>query len=70
MIKNIGQTERILRLIAGIAVAVIAWFYGGDGALLGYILWIIAAVLVLTSLFAVCPAYRLFGFSTCPLKRK
>ena len=70
MIKNLGQPDRILRLVAGIVAAVIAWLYGGGWPVLGPVLWVVAAVLILTAALATCPAYRLFGLSTCPLKKK
>lgn len=70
MIKNLGQPDRILRLVAGIVAAVIASLYGGGWPVLGPVLWVVAAVLILTAALATCPAYRLFGLSTCPLKKK
>ena len=70
MLKNLGQTDRILRLAAGIVIAAISWFYGANWPILGPVLWIVAAVLLLTAAFATCPAYRLVGLSTCPLKKK
>ena len=70
MIRNLGQTTRILRLIAGIAVALIAWTFGSGWPVFGPILWIMATMLMLTAAFATCPAYRLFGCSSCPLKKK
>jgi len=69
MIRNLGQSDRILRLVAGVVVAALAWIYGGGWPVLGPILWIVAAVLILTAAFATCPAYRLLGLSTCPLKK-
>lgn len=70
MIRNLGQSDRILRLVAGIVAAIIAWFYGGGWPVLGPVLWVVAAILILTAALATCPAYRLFGLSTCPLNKK
>ena len=70
MIKNLGQTDRLLRLVAGIVVAAIAWLYGAGWPILGPVLWVVAAVLVVTAALATCPAYRLIGLSTCTLNRK
>lgn len=69
MIKNLGQTDRLLRLVAGIVVAVVAWGPGGTWPVLGPLLWLVAVVLVLTAAVSFCPAYRLFGLSTCPVKK-
>ena len=42
----------------------------GGWPVLGPVLWVVATILILTAAFATCPAYRLFGLSTCPLKKK
>jgi hypothetical protein len=64
MKKNIGSTDRLLRIIAGIALVllvapdihVISW---------GTTLVLFAgSILVITGLFGVCPLYSLFGIST------
>ena len=52
MIRNLGQTDRILRLIAGLVIAAIAWAYGAGWPVLGPVLWVVAAVLLLTAAFA------------------
>lgn len=70
MLKNVGPVDRILRLVAGVVLAVIAGTHGGGWPVLGPVLWIVAVVLLLTAAFATCPAYRLFGLSTCPLQKK
>ncbi|KGJ05198.1 Protein of unknown function [Paracoccus halophilus] len=70
MSRNLGQTDRILRLVAGLIIAAVAWLYGGGWPILGPVLWLVAAVLVLTAGFATCPAYRLLGLSSCPLKKQ
>lgn len=70
MLKNVGAADRILRLVAAVVLAGIAGTRGGGWPVLGPVLWIVAAVLLLTAAFATCPAYRLFGLSTCPLQKK
>lgn len=68
MVRNLGTSDRILRLGAG--VAVITGFWGGSWPVLGPVLWAVAAVALLSAAFATCPAYRLFGLSSCPLQKK
>ncbi len=61
---NVGTPDRILRVIAGIALIALA-ATGTVGA------WGWIGILPLvTGLFKFCPAYTLFGFNTCPLKAK
>ncbi|AGA92002.1 Protein of unknown function (DUF2892) [Thioflavicoccus mobilis 8321] len=58
MEKNMGSTDRTIRLVAGIAV--LAWgFYASS-----WILSIIGIVLLATSAMAWCPAYLPFGIKT------
>ena len=67
MKKNMGNTDRIVRVIIA---AVIAYLYFTNviTGTLGLVLVILAAVFVLTSLVSFCPLYAPFGISTC--KRK
>ncbi|OFZ66441.1 MAG: hypothetical protein A2V79_09535 [Betaproteobacteria bacterium RBG_16_56_24] len=60
---NVGSIDRILRIIAG--VALIALTVAGIIGVWGWI----GVVPLLTGIFRVCPAYTLFGISTCPLKK-
>jgi len=65
MAANVGRIDRILRIVAGIAVLSLFFMLEGNArywALLGL-------VPLLTGLFRFCPAYSLFGLSTCPMKR-
>ncbi|MEZ5656915.1 MAG: DUF2892 domain-containing protein [Sphingobium sp.] len=62
--KNVGNADRIIRLLIVVAVA-IAYAMGAISGTVAIILGIIAAVLLLTGLFSFCPAYRLLGINTC-----
>lgn len=60
--RNIGQTERVIRIIAGAAITALAvvgpqtpW------ALLGL-------VPLATGLLGWCPPYAIFGINTCKVK--
>ncbi|MCL5059253.1 MAG: DUF2892 domain-containing protein [Candidatus Thermoplasmatota archaeon] len=62
MTANVGTTDRIIRILAGLAL--IAW------ALLGGPVWAWIGVLPLaTGLLGICPAYSLLGISTCGQKK-
>ena len=58
MNKNIGTTDRVIRIIAGIAL--ISLFF----ILQGPLRWISLAgvVLVATAIINFCPIYRIIGF--------
>ena len=59
---NIGTTDRIARIVIGLALVLIAYFVTE-----GWIDWVLAIVgwvLVLTALVRFCPLYRLIGTST------
>lgn len=61
--KNMGTTDRIIRLILAVVLAVL-YFTGTVAGTFGLILVILAAVLLLTSIFAICPLYLPFKLST------
>lgn len=64
MKKNLGSTDRIVRLFIGI-VLTIAWFTHLITGPLGFIWTIAGIVLALTSFFSFCPIYRVFKISSC-----
>ena len=67
MKKNIGTTDKIIRVIAAILLAVL-YLTGTVQGILGIIFLIIAIVLVITSLTGFCGLYKILGMSTCPVK--
>jgi hypothetical protein len=60
--KNMGGIDRIVRAIVGIGLLILA-FWVVTGAL-QIIFWIVAAILLVTALVGICPAYMPFHFST------
>lgn len=69
MSPNVGSTDKVLRLVVA-AVAVIVAIATGPSAALGIILFVVAAVMVLTAVVGVCPLYKLIGVNTCPLDKR
>lgn len=57
MKKNLGKTDRTLRIIIGLFIILIALFYQSWWALLGL-------GLLINGLSGRCGGYALFGFST------
>ncbi|MBA3864439.1 MAG: DUF2892 domain-containing protein [Erythrobacter sp.] len=64
MRKNVGNIDRALRLIAAVIAIALAVMgvLTGTAAIVAYV---VAGVLVLTSLVSFCPLYRLLGLRTC-----
>ncbi len=60
MTRNVGRMDRIARIIIGIGL--IALVYVGPKTSLGWI----GLIPLITGMIGNCPAYSLFGFSTCP----
>lgn len=63
MKKNMGTTDRIVRVILAI-VMIILYFQGIVSGVLGILLLIISGIFLLTSLMSTCPLYMPFGIKT------
>ncbi len=61
---NVGTTDRILRVVAGLAL--IGLTVTGTIGVWGWI----GVVPLATGLFKFCPAYLLIGVNTCPAAKK
>ena len=68
MKKNMGNTDRIIRIILAAIVAVL-YFTNIITGTLGIILLVLAGVFVVTSFVSFCPLYALVGLNTCPAKK-
>lgn len=68
MKKNMGVTDKIIRIIIAIAVAVLFYMEIITGTL-GIILLIFAGIFVLTSFISFCPLYKPFGLSSICKKK-
>lgn len=64
--NNVGGIDRILRIVVGLAL-IAGFFLNTEGAYRWA--YLIGIVPRLTGLLGTCPLYRLFGFSTCPVRR-
>ena len=69
MKKNMGNTDRIVRIVIAAVIAVL-YYTGTLSGTLGLVLLILAGVFVLTSLISFCPLYTPFGINTCPSKKE
>jgi hypothetical protein len=69
MKKNMGSTDKIIRLIIAAVIGVLFLTNIISGTL-GIILLALAGIFVLTSVISFCPLYTLFGANTCPKEEK
>ncbi len=62
LVKNVGSLERVIRVVAGLALVSMA-FVGPANP------WfLLGLVPLLTGLVGTCPPYQLFGINTCQKK--
>ncbi|MGE4369522.1 MAG: DUF2892 domain-containing protein [Burkholderiaceae bacterium] len=61
--KNVGGIDRVIRVVVGLALVIAAAM--GEIGVWGWI----GVIPLATGLFGFCPAYKLFGLNSCPLKR-
>lgn len=61
---NVGGIDRILRIVVGLAL--IGLTLAGTIGVWGWI----GVLPLFTGVFKFCPAYTLFGMSSCPMEKK
>ncbi len=63
--KNVGSTDKTIRIIAGIALIALAFtMLGGFASIGGIVAAVVGAVLILTAIINFCPLYRILGMRT------
>ncbi len=63
MLSNVGNVDRVIRIIVGVAGLAAGWYYQSY--------WGLAALVpLLTGITKWCGLYSLFGVSTCRYKKK
>ncbi len=68
MKKNVGSTDKAVRIILAIILAIL-YFTNVVTGTLGIIFLVLAAVLLLTSFIGFCGLYAPFGINTCSNKK-
>jgi len=61
MKTNVGNVDRIVRLLLGVAIIAAGLYFQNW-------LGVIGLVLIGTAFISFCPIYAIFGISTCPVK--
>lgn len=67
MIKNMGTTDKLIRLVLALVVVVLYFTHVISGTV-AIVLLVVAGIFVLTSMVSFCPLYKLVGINTCPKK--
>ncbi|HMQ40614.1 MAG TPA: DUF2892 domain-containing protein [Paracoccus sp. (in: a-proteobacteria)] len=68
MSVNVGNLDRILRVVLGIVLLYLAFFSGIPafaGGFLKYGAALVGVVMLVTAAMRVCPLYSIFGVKTC-----
>ena len=65
MKKNMGSTDRLIRIIVAVIAAAL-YFTGTVTGTVGIILMAVAGIFVLTSVVNFCPIYAALGLKTSP----
>jgi hypothetical protein len=68
MKKNMGTTDKLIRIIAALMIAIL-YFANVISGTVAIILGLFAVIFILTSLVGFCPLYAPFKFSTKPAEK-
>ena len=69
MKKNMGKTDKLIRLFVVIGIALLSHFEVVNGVL-SYVLLGVAGIFLLTSFLNFCPLYTLIGVNTCSVEEQ
>lgn len=69
MIKNVGSVDKVIRYIIAIVAIYIA-YKGLVASPWDYVLYAVAAIMVLTALLSWCPIFLIFGLNSCKVKKQ
>ncbi len=64
LVRNVGSADKIVRLIAGVALA--AWGFLGAGlsSTIGIVALVVGVILIATGLLNFCPLFKIVGISS------
>lgn len=68
MTKNMGSTDKLIRLSLAAVIAVLYYMDIINGTV-AIVLGVFAVIFALTSLISFCPLYPLVGINTCQTKK-
>jgi len=62
--SNVGSVDKVIRLVAGVALAGWGFLGAGLSTTVGLIALIVGVVLIATGLLNFCPLFRILGISS------
>ena len=68
MQKNMGSTDKMIRIIIAIVIAILYYTNVISGTT-AIVLSVVALIFAITSFISFCPLYTLLGISTCKVKK-
>lgn len=68
MKNNMGNTDRIIRVVIAAVIAIL-FINNIITGVLAYVLLVVGVIFLLTSLVGSCPLYSLLGTNTCRFKK-
>ena len=68
MKKNMGITDKAIRIIVALGFALLYYFNMIEGAL-AYVLIAVAIIFLITSFINFCPLYSIFKINSCKIKK-
>lgn len=69
MKKTVGSTDKIIRIILALAIGYFAYSTSFETAWIQIVLYVVTAILLVTSFTGLCPLYSIFKINTCKLKK-
>lgn len=69
MKKNMGTTDKIIRIVLAVVFAALFFTQTVTGTL-GFVLLALGGVFLATSVNSFCPLYTLVGLNTCPVEKR
>lgn len=70
MKKNVGNTDRFVRVMFGIILLILFMSGAIKDSMWNWIILGISSILIITSFATFCPLYALLGKNTCEVKKK
>jgi len=64
---NVGSIDKVIRIIIAI-VAIYVAYTGMVASPWSFVLYAVAAIMVLTALAGRCPIFSIFGINSCKIK--
>lgn len=69
MNKNVGNIDRGIRGLIGVALMVVFFVAPPASPVLFYGILVVGLVMLATAVFGWCPPYSIFGINTCSAKK-